>query len=143
MSDENQNPEDEPKIIVDEDWKSQVEREKEELKQQQEKQPETEGEPSIPPASFQMLISTLATQAMVALGILPDPVSGEPSPNLPLAKHFIDNIAILEEKTKGNLDESEANQIEEALHQLRMIYVTSKNEGGQDDAKPKSTIELP
>ena len=86
----------EPKIIVDEDWKSQVEREKEELKKQAQSgqgegsDSEFADEPPMPPASFSVLLSTLATQAMVGLGMFPDPASGKPTVNRPLAKHFIE-----------------------------------------------------
>jgi len=159
MTTENEPAPEEPKIIVDEDWKSQVEREKEELKRQAEAGEKNGGQSSgagsdqadqtMPPASFEILLSTLATQAMAAMGLLPDPVSGKPNPNRPLAKHIIDTIAVLEEKTKGNLTDDEAAQIEEALHQLRMIYVSSKNAPNPsapatDEPKSKPPIiELP
>lgn len=135
----------EPKIIVDDDWKSQVEKEKEELKASTDA-PEGEAEEqALPPASFMVLMSTLATQAMAAMGLIPDPMSGQPSVNLPMAKHFIDLLGMLQEKTQGNLTEEEANHLRDGLHQLRMIFVSSQqsNTGSEGEAAPKSSIELP
>ena len=48
---------------------------------------------------------------------------GKVEPRLPLAKHFIDQLAILQEKTKGNLTGHEHNGLDQALHELRMLYV--------------------
>lgn len=148
MSEES-NPADEPKIIVDDDWKSQVEKEKEALKEQAEEPHETpESMPhELPPASFLVLMSTLATQAMAAMGLFPDPVSGKPNVNRPMAKHFIDCLSMLKEKTSGNLTEEEAAHLRDALHQLRMQYVASGNQ--PDPTSPpveeikSSSIELP
>lgn len=127
----------EKKIIIDEDWKHQVEREKEELerKGRAEAGAATQtaaadqtaaGEPPemrMPPASFEMLLTTLATEAMVALGQIPHPATGRPEPDLEQAKFFIDTIEILQEKTKGNLTPLEAQGLEDLLYQLRMAYV--------------------
>lgn len=149
MNEENTDSADEPRIIVDEDWKSQVEREKEELKKQEEsgESPDQDSpsadEHPLPPASFTVLLSTLATQAMAGLGLFPDPVSGKPTVNLPLAKHFIDTIAMLEEKTQGNLEGEEATQISDSLHQLRMAYLATANSKPEPETPPKSSIELP
>ena len=93
-----ENPND-PKIIVDDDWKEQVQREKEQLQQESTEPPKPESE--MPPASFAMLVSSLSTQALVALGYLPDPGTGQPMVNRDLAKHLIDTLGILEEKTQG------------------------------------------
>lgn len=149
MSEET-NP-DEPKIIVDDDWKSQVEKEKEQLKQSatgEGDEAENGGADELhelPPATFMVLMSTLATQAMAAMGLLPDPMTGQPSVNLPMAKHFIDLLTMLQEKTKGNLTDEESNHLRDGLHQLRMVYVSSdKQQPAQDpDTEKKSSIELP
>ena len=142
---------DEPKIIVDDDWKSQVEREKEELRQQQASagdqsagEDATPEKAEMPPATFLVLISTLATQAMASMGLLPDPISGKPSANLPMAKHFIDLLAMLKEKTKGNLTEEESDHLRDGLHQLRMGYVSlDKPKKADGEGTKSSTIELP
>ena len=150
MSEEKNNGED-PKIIVDDDWKSQVEKEKEELKQatEQEEVSEESGQADqtaqsmeLPEASFLVLLSTLGSQAMASMGLLPDPLSGKPTVNLPLAKHFIDMLSMLQEKTTGNLTDEETAHLRDALHQLRMIYVSSSNQPAESAEKP-SSIELP
>ena len=140
----------EPKIIVDEDWKSQVEKEKEQLRKEEESKPDAAGDQDIPEASFQVLLATLGTQAMAMMGLLATG-EGAPSVNLPMARHVIDMIGVLEEKTKGNLTDEEAKSISENLHQLRMVFVqVSQNPpstGSQEDVAGKesqsSTIELP
>ena len=145
MSDSDENSNEEPRIIVDENWKSQVEREKEELRHQEE-QGESTGEPELPPASFLGLLSMLGSQAMAALGVLPDFSTGETSVNRPLAKHCIDMIGILQEKTLNNLTEDESAHVRDALHQLRMIYVsTASNDpsNGSNEPDGGSSIELP
>ncbi len=133
----------EPKIIVDDDWKSQVEKEKIQLRQQMEKEPSFDDEFQLPPASIPVLVTTLATQALANLGQIPDPVENKPVVRKPLAKHFIDTLSVLEEKTAGNLSEDESALLSESLHQLRMIYVQTPDQK-TSEAKPRSsTIELP
>lgn len=139
---ENKTPDD-PKIIVDEDWKTKVQNEKEQLKAQVDSDTKAGAEPQLPPASFPMLLSTLATQVMSALGQMPDPVDGKARINKPLAKHLVDTIAMLEEKTKGNLNEDEAQMMDTLLHEVRMIYVAVKAPASGEDEPPKSKIELP
>ena len=82
----------------------------------------------IPPASFDLLVMTHASQAMLAMGFMPDPTTGEMVKNLKLAGHHVDMLGILEEKTKGNLTEAEAAMLENSLHQLRMAFVQAKSE---------------
>lgn len=79
---------------------------------------------ALPPPSLAFLITTLGTQAMVAMGEVPNPISGrmERLPNQ--AKHFIDTLAMLEEKTAGNRTPEESALLSSLLHQLRMAYVT-------------------
>jgi hypothetical protein len=79
---------------------------------------------ALPPPSLAFLITTLGTQAMVALGEVPNPISGkmERLPNQ--AKHFIDTLAMLEEKTAGNRTPEESALLSSLLHQLRMAYLT-------------------
>ena len=144
----------EPKIIVDEDWKSQVEKEREQLKQAEQAQPESDGDFPVPPATFPVLLATLGSQAMSMMGLLPGP-DGKIDPssiNLPIAKHMVDLIAMLEEKTKGNLTDEEAAMVAENLHQLRMAYVavsqnppaSASNPADQPiSASDKPSIELP
>ena len=81
----------------------------------------------IPPATFTTLLQTLVAQASVALGLIADPRTGKPEVNLDLAKHFIDTLALLEGKTKGNLTGDEAQFLTAATSQLQMAFITAKN----------------
>lgn len=131
------------KLHVDEDWKNQVRAEKEAFQQlDAEQQPGGgQGEAQMPEASFSMLVTTLATQATVALGQMAAPDATEVSVDLALAKHLVDTLEILEEKTKGNLTPDESGMLSSVLHQLRMLYI---NVYGKAQEKPaESSIELP
>jgi hypothetical protein len=125
---------DAPKIIVDDDWKKQAQADKQQLADQSEAEskPDSAQGPEqgpdgqqrqIPPASFVTLVSSIATQAMMALGGFKDPESEKVMVDLELAKHHIDTLKVLGEKTKGNLDEEEAKLIEEASYQVQMLFV--------------------
>lgn len=117
-------PPQEKKIIVDEDWKSQVQAEKEAAKQSQEETPETSRprEP-LPPASLTFLATTLAMQAMVGMGMIANPATGKAEPELEQAKHLIDTLGVLWDKTQGNRTPEESATLERLLHELRMGYV--------------------
>lgn len=144
MSDEKE----EPKLIIDEDYKTQVEREKEQLRAQQEAEDATESSDAVaseassaeaqpdvpppPPPSLTFLVTSLATQAMAAMGQIPGE-DGEPLPvNMDYAKHFIDLIGVLEEKTSGNLDDTESKFLQETLHQMRMMFVSMQQQSKSD-----------
>ena len=60
---------------------------------------------------------------MVSLGVVHNPVTGKAEVQLPLARHFIDLLVVLDTKTKGNLDEGEQSMLDSSLHHLRMAYV--------------------
>jgi hypothetical protein len=83
-------------------------------------------EQTLPPASFSTLVTLLATQAMAALGRIPDPQANKSVVRLPMAKHFIDSIEVLQAKTKGNLTEVEAGMLDSMLFELRMLYVAAQ-----------------
>jgi len=89
----------------------------------------------LPEPSLLVLVSGLAAQAMVSLGIFPNPVDGQTRILLHQGKHFIDTIAMLSEKTSGNQTSEEAKTLENLLHELRMIYVAAQNEKQSRDAK--------
>ena len=117
---------DEKKIIIDDDWKSQVAAEKEALKEETTAEEPAAGDPAtpqMPPASFEMLVTTLATEAMVALGQFPNPATQEISLSLDHAGYAIDMLSMLEEKTKGNRTSEEDEMMTQLLHQLRMMFV--------------------
>ncbi len=129
---ESENPEPvdaEPKLVVDNDWKAQVAKEKSlpgDHFDTKSSDSEADEIPPPPPATFEILISMMFTQAMSMLGQIPDP-SGQRMPvNKPYAKHTIDTLEMLGEKTTGNLTDDEAGMLAEALHALRMAYVNTK-----------------
>lgn len=80
----------------------------------------------IPPATMTTLISMLAAQASIALGRYPNPATGKPEKNLPLAKHFIDTLALLVDKTQGHLTPDEARLLTAATHDLRMAVLAER-----------------
>jgi hypothetical protein len=125
MSDDNEAK----KIIIDEDWKSQVERERKDVREQ-EQQPESgaAGAQKMPEASMAFLISTLSAQVLASLGQFPDPVVGKPIIHLDYAKLNIDTLSMLQQKTKGNLEEEEEQLLEQTLHELRMLFVKIETE---------------
>ncbi len=84
----------------------------------------TGGDPLDDPASFLSLIMSLASNAASSLGMMPHPVTGETGVDLKTAKHWIDVLGMLEQKTHGNLDEQEAQVVEGLLADLRMQYVS-------------------
>lgn len=112
----------ESKIVVDEDWKSQVQAEKDALEKKKGAVHERD-RPPVPPASFPLLIQTLATQAWASLGLFADPSTGQAEIDLDRARHFIDTLQVLEEKTQNNLTADEASLLEGLLHELRMAFV--------------------
>jgi len=88
--------------------------------------PEKEAErPPLPEVSFNSLIFSLSSTVFFHLGEIADPQSGKKAKDLPLAKHTIDIIAMLKEKTEGNLTEEEKKFIENILTDLRLRYVNA------------------
>lgn len=116
-------PADAPKIIVDSDWKSQAQAEKERLAAKEESLPRAGAPEGMPPADFRTLMSMIATNALVYMGAFPDPETGRAIVALDYARHYIDLLDVLAEKTKGNLNEEETADIAEVLNELRMRYV--------------------
>jgi hypothetical protein len=92
-----------------------------------ETQPRSGGDPLDDPASFLSLIMSLASNAAASLGMMPHPVTGETGVDLRTAKHWIDVLGMLEQKTHGNLDQQEAQALEGLLADLRMQYVSFTN----------------
>jgi hypothetical protein len=80
--------------------------------------------PLIPPATFEFLVASLRFQAEMNLSGGPAQEGEEPEgPNLPLVRHFIDMLAMLLEKTKGNLTLDEQRALENTLTELRFRYI--------------------
>lgn len=117
----------EKKIIVDEDWKAEARKEKEILAAEEEQEKEDEqGEQQrgpLPKGNFAALVSMLTTQAFFAMGAFKVEGQEDRAPDLELARYNIDMLETLQEKTKGNLSDEEANVLERTLHEVRMGYV--------------------
>ena len=115
---------DAPKIHIDADWKAEAQAEKERLEEQAKERPDSAGGAGqIPEASFQTLVSTMATQALFAMGAIPDPRTNERVAHLDLARHHIDMLSVIEEKTKGNLTDEEEKILTTTLYELRNTYI--------------------
>jgi hypothetical protein len=129
------------KLHIDTDWKKQAQEEKRRLAEQsaaaKTKEPAIvappsapgEGRPAgrtrgqMPPAGFATLVQSLLTQALYYLGDL-SARGAEPTVNLEMAKHQIDTLGVLEEKTKGNLTEEEQKLMDTVLYEARMRYIS-------------------
>ena len=131
----------EKKIIVDEDWKAQAQKEKDILaaqekaeheKAEHEKEDQDKQRPPLPPADFAGLVNTFTTQAFFALGVLRTKEDKDIPADLELAKYNIDMLEVLGDKTSGNISDDEKKMIENTLHQLRMAFVqVSQKQGAQ------------
>jgi hypothetical protein len=140
---------DEFSFSVDSDWKKQAQEEKRRLAEEAEQKKSAATETARPPtgtagaatgdaatagrrrragpgeeaeASFMTLVQTLAAQALAYLGGMAM-AGGEPMIDLDTAKQQIDLMAVLEEKTKGNLSSEEQAALDVALYETRMRYV--------------------
>lgn len=140
---------DEPKIHIDSDWKAQAQAEREKLRESEQKkqsgqpgqsgqgqsQPAGgeaagasggeagEGGREMPPANFDTLMQTLASNALLAMGAVPDPETGQRYAHMGLAKHHIDMLGVLQEKTRGNLSDEEEQTLSTTLYELRNAFV--------------------
>ena len=84
----------------------------------------------LPEPSFEVIISTFATQAAVALGQVPNPMTGKEETDLAHAKFAIDLLQILEEKSRDNRTEDEGGLLSGVLAKLQLLYVDKAGEGG-------------
>ena len=111
---------DEIKKKVDESWKQSVEKEK--------NAPKSPGEFVPPETDFKFFITTLTLQASIALGHMANPATGKTQKDPLQAKFIIDTLAMLQEKTKGNLTQEEADLLENLLYELRVAYLAKEGE---------------
>jgi hypothetical protein len=131
-----------PKLIIDSDWKSQAQAEKEKLAAKEAEKAKAApagaggagdagaagGQPGaggqrLPTADWQALLGTLVSQTLMYLGYYPDPETGNPIVSLEYAKFHIDLIDVLAKKTKGNLTPQEETDLAQVLSELRMRFV--------------------
>ncbi|MDP1661523.1 MAG: DUF1844 domain-containing protein [Phycisphaerales bacterium] len=132
-----------PKLIIDSDWKSQAQAEKDRLAAKEAEKAKAAPAPGaagaaaagagvaatgghaqqLPPADWQALLGTMVSQTLMYMGAYPDPETGRPIVSLEYAKFHIDLIDVLVQKTKGNLTEQETTDLTQVLSELRMRYV--------------------
>ena len=84
------------------------------------------GTPTLPAVDFHTFVLSLGSSALLHLGELEHPDVGAPQKDLPLAKHTIDILVMLEEKTRGNLTPAEEKLIGSLLYDLRLRYVEAQ-----------------
>lgn len=138
---------DQPSLHIDNDWKKQAQEEKRRLAEEEQKKkaagattappaPATGASSAaaasstargqkreLPPPSFATLVQSMVTQALYYLGELATR-GGEPVLNLDMAKHQIDMLGIIEQKTANNLTDDEKKLLDAALYETRMRYIS-------------------
>jgi hypothetical protein len=82
-----------------------------------------DGKCVMPEVTFTAFVMSLNTSALFHLGEISDPATGEKQQDLVLAKHTIDTLKLLEEKTTGNLTDEEKDILKNSLYDLKMRYV--------------------
>ena len=148
----------EPKIIVDEDWKAQVKAEKDALRDHGATPPDqstgaaspdaaARGEPSfedepLPEPTLTTHVMSLATQAMIMMGVVPNPQTGKVEQHLGYAKHLIDTIRMLETKTQGTRTPEEISMLSKTLHELRMMHVSASRASAEAAPKPATESQI-
>lgn len=124
------------KLHIDADWKAEAAREKERLAETERAAPRDAPRPG--EASFVEILNILAMQAAVSLGGYQGP-GGERIPANPLAaKHFIDLIDVLDQKTRGNLTDTEKKVLDSVLYEMRMQYVQTVSAAMPAPAPPRA-----
>jgi len=114
--------------IKDKRFSSDGEREIEREKGEEKGEASREGAP-LPGLNFSAFILSLSSSVMLHFGDMEDPLSGKKEKNLPMAKHTIDMIDMLKEKTKGNLTADEERLMENILCEMKLRYVKESKRG--------------
>lgn len=167
MTAEEKAEDDAPKIFVDEDWKQKAEAEKQAMEEEAPDAADSgkteasseegpgEADYDLPPASFPSLLQEFSTRALVSLGMIQNPFSGESQVDLRAAAYSIDMLAILQEKTEGNLEEAEGVYLGQLIAQLREAFLKvsaaagsapdgeSPGEGGEATEEAAPPAEAP
>lgn len=84
---------------------------------------ERKGSFPLPEVAFSTFIFSLSSSALVHLGEIPEPNTQEKRVDLPMAKQIIDTLGMLEEKTRGNLENDEERLLKSVLYDLRLRFV--------------------
>jgi hypothetical protein len=83
--------------------------------------------PPRPPIDFPSYVLSYYTQGLVLLGEVPNPYTNKKEEDVEAARHMIDILSMLEQKTKGNLDNEEQQLLESVLYELRMKFMAKTN----------------
>ncbi len=128
------NTDNDEKKKVDEDWKKAAQLDKEQDAAKFEPKPEaTDGSAPVDPKAgkpspqFVGLIESLASQALMFMGAVRDPMGGEPQTDLRQAQAMIDMLTMVEEKTKGNLVAEEAEMVKQVLNEVRTHFIRASS----------------
>ncbi|MBX2995799.1 MAG: DUF1844 domain-containing protein [Bdellovibrionaceae bacterium] len=78
-------------------------------------------------ATFSVLLTSLASSAVMSMGLAPDPNTGQTHKDKPMARFNIDLLMVLKEKTKGNLTQDEDGFLNALLSDLQMKFVQMKD----------------
>jgi hypothetical protein len=87
--------------------------------------PDQEGRCVMPEVTFSTFVMSLNTSVLYHLGEIADPETGGRIKNVDLARHAIDTLVVLEQKTKGNLTEEEAELLKNILYDVKMRFVNA------------------
>lgn len=108
---------------VDEDWKRQAQKEKEQLSEADRQTRREKAALQPLEANFFNFVSGLVTEALIHLGVIQNPMTQSKEINLDLAKYTIDVLVMLQEKTRGNLTPQEENFLKQTIYDLQMRFV--------------------
>ena len=95
--------------------------------------PDQEGKCVMPEVTFMAFIMSLNTSALFHLGEIADPQTGEKMIDFSLARHAIDTLVLLREKTKGNLDSDESEMLKNVLYDVKMRFVQVVKDSKKED----------
>ena len=110
-----------PEIIIDEGWKAQVEKERSVEQLEPDTTEEQSGEEQ-ELTVFESLLSSLAAQTMMALGLVAPDAEEQVTIDMGFSQHMIATLMMLQEKTKGNLLEQEEHSLNEAVTELQKVF---------------------
>jgi hypothetical protein len=109
------------------DAKQQEEKPGDKKPPEKEESSSTQAVPPRPPIDFPTYILSYYTQGLVLLGEVPNPYTNKKEEDVEAARHTIDILSMLEQKTKGNLSKDEQQLLESVLYELRMKFMAKTN----------------
>ena len=94
--------------------------------------PRTAGDMPLPGGEFMLFVTRLAYQLMMSLGLLENPITKARQVNLDNARMLLADLAMLREKTVGNLDDDEAAHIDKVLNDLGPVVAKLEGDAARD-----------